>query len=336
MRSAFQLHNGRIGDPEERVIKPSVRMMIVVLSSWLIGCMSLARAAETGEIAIEAISKPCMAGSLVRGSVGLLFETCKEDGPTSQGAGGSVRVATLSGEELIYIRQAQRDLVISVRSRALTLRVPGEVLDQAGVLATPRLTLRRLNAATRIWGDASANASLRESPEYALLPELSYQLGKLGISGRAYPPSFLLHAIALGAAEQLGVQPDSPQVFYRVRLPPELGEAGVELLKTLWPDPCDVPQSERGNIQPPLNCPATCEAFPNRDQNCFGMCGPGCHECWPWVCGDCCYHGFCAMHDEIQRACEDTVNPLACLNILPWYFILGGCDELLFKHSGRQ
>jgi hypothetical protein len=287
--------------------------------------MPAALAAESAEVLIEAISKPCMAGTFLRGATGLRFETCK-DGPI-----GSVRVGTLAREELIYIRQESGDLVISVQSRALTLRVPMHALEEAGTTASPRLAFRSLNAATQVWGDTTAIAELARTPEYALLPELSYQLGMLGITGRAYPPSLLLHAIALGAAERLGIEPNQPEVFYRYELPAELDAAGVDLLQTFWPDPCDPPAAEVPGTERPATCPDTCEAFPNRDKNCYGMCGPGCDRCWPWVCGDCCYHAFCAVHDELARACEDSANPIACLNIFPWYFILGGCDRSLFK-----
>ena len=34
--------------------------------------------------------------------------------------------------------------------------------------------------------------------------------------------------------------------------------------------------------------------------DCYGMCGPGC-SCWSWVCGDCCYHYGCAVHDSWCR-----------------------------------
>ncbi len=288
---------------------------------WMPGTL----AADTAEIIIETISKPCMAGTFLRGATGLHFQTCK-DGPI-----GSVRIGALAGEELIYFRQEGGDLVVSVGSRAVTLRVPRQALEEASTLNSARLAFARLNAATQVWGDTTAIAELGRAPEYALLPELSYQLGKLGITGRAYPPSLLLHAIALGAAEKLGVEPRQPDVFYRLQLPPELATAGFDLLKALWPDPCDSPEAQVPNIERPATCPDACEAFPNRDKNCYGMCGPGCAQCWHWVCGDCCYHAFCAVHDELARACEDSANPIACLNILPWYFILGGCDRLLFR-----
>lgn len=301
------------------------QVIYAVCCGWLACWIPLAFAAETAELVIESISKPCMAGTFTQGTTGLRFQTCK-DGPD-----GSVRIETLAGEELIYIRQESGDLLISVQSRALTLRVPGRELEAARTLTSSQLAFRKLNAATQTWGDTTAFAQLTRAPEYPLLPELSYQLGTLGITGRAYPPSLLLHAIALGAAEQLGIEPSRRDVFYRFELPSELDAGGVELLKTLWPDACDLPEPRLPNVKPPATCPDACEAFPNRDKNCHGMCGRGCDQCWPWVCGDCCYHAFCAVHDELLGACEGSANPFACLNVLPWYFILGGCDALLFK-----
>ena len=32
------------------------------------------------------------------------------------------------------------------------------------------------------------------------------------------------------------------------------------------------------------------------ENNCRGMCGPGC-TCWSWFCGDCCWHRGCYEHD---------------------------------------
>jgi hypothetical protein len=59
------------------------------------------------------------------------------------------------------------------------------------------------------------------------------------------------------------------------------------------------------------------------------MCGAGC-SCWSWVCGDCCYHDFCAVHDDLLRACLDSPNPATCFWSLPGVVALflayGGCD----------
>ena len=45
-----------------------------------------------------------------------------------------------------------------------------------------------------------------------------------------------------------------------------------------------------------------------------------------WVCGDCCYHDVCAIHDAASRACERLTDIGLCvIAILPWYFALLGC-----------
>ena len=40
----------------------------------------------------------------------------------------------------------------------------------------------------------------------------------------------------------------------------------------------------------------SCEEYPDREDDCLGMCGPSC-TCWKWVCGDCCFHEGCYEHD---------------------------------------
>ena len=250
MSKALRLQNGEcleLTRPLESVHEQDLVAVAAVCSVGLAFWLPAAQAAETAEVVIEAISKPCIAGTFLRGATGFAFQACK-DGPI-----GSVRIDALAGDELIYIRQESGDLLISVQSRALTMRVPRRELEEASTLTSPRLAFRKLNAATQVWGDTSAIAELGRAPEYALLPELSYQLGKLGITGRAYPPSLLLHAIALGAAEQLGIDPDQPEVSYRFALPPELDAGSVALLNTLWPDACDSPgRSSRMSSGQPL------------------------------------------------------------------------------------
>jgi hypothetical protein len=297
-------------------------LLAVVCVAWLPPWTPPACATETGEVVIEAIGGPCIAGFLIRAATGLRFETCK-DGP-----GASVRVAALSGEELIDVRQENGDVLISVESRALTLRASSRELEAAAESPSPSLALAKLNSALQVWGDPAAIAELARTREYALLPELSYQLGKAGITGRAYPQSLPLHAIALGAAKQLGIDPVQADVSYRFELPLEL-----DLLQPPWSDARGSPDARGPDAGPPDPGRPACEAFPNADTNCYGMCGLGCDQCWPWVCGDCCYHAFCALHDELARACEENGNPIVCLNVLPWYFILGGCDGPLFRDA---
>ena len=67
-----------------------------------------------------------------------------------------------------------------------------------------------------------------------------------------------------------------------------------------------------------------CAHKPGQNQ-CFGMCGPGC-SCWKWVCGDCCWHKGCAAHDSDCRKCSWR-NPWACTKCASFasFFTGGGC-----------
>ena len=50
------------------------------------------------------------------------------------------------------------------------------------------------------------------------------------------------------------------------------------------------------------------------NNNCLGMCGKGC-TCWKWVCGDCCWHYGCYLHD---LCCKRNFWSKYCL--APWNY----------------
>jgi hypothetical protein len=114
-------------------------------------------------------------------------------------------------------------------------------------------------------GDQAALGDLERSPESAILPWLSRQLGEFGYNGRDYPASLALHQFSRSVAERLNVEVPKMEI-----MTPAEGEAGY------------------------------CQAYPNQGNQCYGMCGRGC-SCWSWVCGDCCYHSGCARHDSYCR-----------------------------------
>ncbi len=86
-----------------------------------------------------------------------------------------------------------------------------------------------------------------------------------GNGGRPIPASLVLHKMGRQSADALGIH-----------------------LK-----PLDAPGAADGY----------CQAYPNTGNDCYGMCGPDC-SCWSWVCGDCCYHYGCAVHDNWCREGE--------------------------------
>lgn len=111
-------------------------------------------------------------------------------------------------------------------------------------------------------GDTHLLDDMLKLPEMAELPALSRALGVRGFTGSEYPASLVLHKMGRQSADALGI-----------RLAP-----------------LDAPTSTNGY----------CTSYPNRGDSCYGMCGPGC-SCWSWVCGDCCYHHGCAVHDSWCR-----------------------------------
>jgi hypothetical protein len=129
-------------------------------------------------------------------------------------------------------------------------------------------------------GDFAALTDMLKLPEVAQLPILSRALGVRGITGTDFPASLVLHRMAQDSARLLHV-----------------------------------------NV-PTLDTTASngyCEAYPNHGNDCFGMCGPGC-TCWSWVCGDCCYHTGCAVHDSW---CNDNDSNWGCY--VGIFVVLFGC-----------
>ncbi|XP_078376497.1 uncharacterized protein LOC144659841 [Oculina patagonica] len=55
--------------------------------------------------------------------------------------------------------------------------------------------------------------------------------------------------------------------------------------------------------------------FNPNDNDCLGMCGPGC-SCWSFVCGNCCYNQLCFEHD---KCCRHEMFSLSCLLPVIYY-----------------
>ena len=143
-----------------------------------------------------------------------------------------------------------------------------------------------------------AIVDLVTSKEGVLLPWLSWDLGALGISGRDYPASFMIHSFAMMMAQAHDITlPVMPEKAASIGIQDTYGGDGA------W-----------------------CQAYSNAwGSDCYGMCGKGC-SCWHWVCGDCCNHYGCAHHDAACRSCSWS-NPGACAACASFsaFFSGGGC-----------
>ena len=256
-------------------------------------------------------------GRFAEGSVGVVFDSTKND------ATASLVIKTLQGEEMLSVRRHDSGIVVAIDAGRLSVEIRNENLlalqraHEGGGIArlwqVPASELRApLQAVTEVQGSVDALDNIRRAPEYALLPSLSWELGRLGITGQRFPPSLAIHAVGMAAARALQIDPRVSGPASHRTLPPEvpdwLATAGAV-------SNCDDPASPERHGE----CPTQCRASPDLEHECAGMCGRGCDNCWNWVCGDCCYHDFCAIHDAATHACEELSDLGLCvIAILPW------------------
>jgi hypothetical protein len=176
-----------------------------------------------------------------------------------------VDVTGNGGHSILHIETTGDAYDFSYMGGALTMHTTKEFVAQQRAAAQSQPS--GVSTAGFVFsGDTHALDEMMKLPEIAQLPTLSRALGVRGITGSDYPASLALHKIAQQSAQTLHV--DVPKL-----------DTPVSLDK------------------------AYCGSYPNQWDDCFGMCGPGC-SCWSWVCGDCCYHYGCAVHDNWCREGE--------------------------------
>jgi hypothetical protein len=141
-------------------------------------------------------------------------------------------------------------------------------------------------------GNKKNDSLIMASPEFYLIPILSYKLGEAGLIGNKYAISLAIHRLGFSIAEQKDVT-----------------------LRTINKENKLVALSVNNNN---TNC--TGREVARACEECWGRCGPKC-ECWDWACGDCCCHKGCLDHDGWcscfgTAVCVITV-PVAPLNCAP-------------------
>jgi hypothetical protein len=263
-------------------------------------------------------------GRFAEGSVGVVFDSTKND------ATAFLVIETLQGEEMLSAKRNDSGIVIALDGGRFQVEIRNEDLvalkrahedgSIASLLQAPASELRTpLQTVTKAQGSVDALDNIRHAPEYALLPSVSWELGRLGITGQRFPPALAIHAVGMAAARTLQIDPRVSSPASQRTLPPDLSD----WLSTVGAvSNCDDPAT----IEKHGECPAQCKASPDPEHECVGMCGRGCDNCWNWVCGDCCYHDFCAIHDAATGACEKLSDLGLCvIAILPWYFAVLGC-----------
>lgn len=279
-----------------------------------------------GEVTLFSATWDRIVGRLTLGNAGLLF-----DSQVLRKKDPQVTIHALDQRELVDFRSDDSHLTIRFGGGVTTTRIARA--DVASPRAVPPEQARMELPPGSIEGGERFLEEIFRSPEYALLPELSYALGLAGATGQRYRPSLALHSFGMSAAGLLGVNPAVPGVSYIWKYPPGLRRIMHQrFFDENNPFGCWEPGSGPNlDLQP--QCATPCEPYPNRDKQCFGMCGPHC-DCWSWVCGDCCYHDFCADHDALFGQCEAADDPTALAACAASVGIIGflvfGCDGGLF------
>jgi len=254
-------------------------------------------------------------------SLGLRFASEKKDETIAWS------LHALDGRELMHVQGSRADGMI-LRYGEITLRMAPALVTNAiastqGHGPPPAFPLpvpsseRQLSEGKDfvVEGDLARFAEMDSRPELLLLPELSRALGDRGLTGDKLPAALPLHAFAMTYAT-------SSPAFQRAAASTGEGatsESSSGAQPLLICTPGDVECCSRNPSDPgckpeppkPPPPPDRCEGREPRGDSCYGMCGTGCN-CWPNVCGDCCYHPGCAIHDSWCRAC-DFWNPAACL-----------------------
>jgi hypothetical protein len=296
------------------------------LCAWAVAAPATCHAQNDNRLELTKMTANELEGQLVRGNIGLRFKVFRDY------SNGSVRVSTLDGRMLFDVEQKGPNIRTRMGDGRFEVTADPNVFEQLRSSGgRPDVLPRRLITSARASGDPLVAARIERLPEYALLVDLSVGLGKhMGLTGKAFPPAQLIHAMAMTAAKRLN-KAGSLSVSYRWQYPPtEQQWRYAALYWRQWlAHPTGAPPGTfpTGCRDPHTGAEITCpESYvckePDRSKDCFGMCGPGCGTCWEWVCGDCCYHDFCAAHDAQLRACEaSALGVVACVNaIAPWYF----------------
>lgn len=211
---------------------------------------------------------------------------------SAEGQVGPVRLVTLGNREFIQHREHDgesetvQDYAIPRYHRSLV----GNQDHQVYMDVVEKLKKIDPKAHSRVL-EKSVRKTLSKC-EISLLSDMAMTMGRQGITSRDYPSTLPLYMMA----SRISSHPSLTYTSQGNSL--ENRDSGNNDLYHHRQGP------ERLKRQTCLSdCP------PCKDQECLGMCGPGC-TCWEWACSNCCYNKGCYYHD---LCCRSKPNSLACL-----------------------
>jgi hypothetical protein len=283
-------------------------------------------------LTLDPVSRRTLSGSFSHGDIELRFDAGTD-------SDGEHLKLDSGGAEFLTVVESDTTVTETLFGGKLTATT--ETADLRSVMRRAKGVIRRGKPSThkanvpvpsvRLDGDQEAVREFATRPELDTFVVLSEALGRMGITGVSVPPSGRLHMLGLASArilkdrgEYAPVEVPPGGVVFMMKHPfqaERLEIAGImdRSIVDVVDDLCKI-EVVCGS-RPSALCidlfKAMAEQFchPCRDLqdsggDCFGMCGAGC-DCWEWVCGDCCSHPVCVVHDGLCGDCADG-NLAAC------------------------
>ena len=199
---------------------------------------------------------------------------------------GTERVANIllevSGN--LILRQKDGDYYLSSsQARAIQYALASssdEVTDQEA-FENVLQSLDKTDTAYHRKAIAKSISDLLDDSHYPLINQAVHYMGEtFGLTGQDYPSLLPLYMMAMKLED---IDQEDPTIE-------------IKRLRKWFRNRKKKTQIAPQCLSNTSKCP------PCRNQNCLGMCGRKC-KCWRWVCGDCCYHYGCYVHDLKCKHC---------------------------------
>lgn len=277
---------------------------------------------ETGGTLELTTAKPeKLSGVYQREGIGIRFLSAKSDENIE------FSLQTLDGQDLIQADGDGSELKITSMGKYSEAAKYADLREVMATAPETNSSQPKMSLALRVKGDREAAAQVNNQKEMSLLPWLARALGQFGYYGKTHPAAMPLLMMGRSLAERRSVEIPTLVKPEGLKLEDHSAEAAAHQLpegdknysegpeRSIW-NCGGHPQGFSGTWSTSCllgNCPGS--------TNCLGMCGPKC-TCWWYVCGDCCAHVGCYVHDNL---CGPNVY-WCTVNF--WQFFIGGCTPM--------
>ena len=205
---------------------------------------------------------------------------------------GSSLFATVMGHSFLEYNTTLEDGT----QKTVDYAVPDSLAEQAKEAVESAKMERMLSQLSDMGTEQAIETAFQDlllRPEIALIESAAIALGQAGVMGYENQGALNFYMVAKALIKARGRE----EVVG--------GEEGSEIEEDTYTD--NAGGRQKREYKYCSNNGENCEKCPIGD-DCLGECGPGCNNCWSYVCGTCCYYQGCYDHD----VCCDTYFKLAC------------------------